>query len=178
MAELKTLARPYARAAFEYADEQGKLAEWDQALADLAGVCSEPRVAERLNDPAWSAEQRAELVCELLGDGLPNGMVNFVHSMSGQKRLGLAADVASLFRDMKAQREQTVDVVVQSAYELSDAQKTQLETTLKKTLERQVDLTCEVDSNLIGGVFINANDTVIDASVRGRLAKLAESLNS
>lgn len=178
MAELKTLARPYARAAFEYADQAGKLAEWDQALSDLAAICAEPRVAERLNDPAQSAQQRAELVSGLLGDDLPAGLVNFVHSLSEQKRLGLAAEVAELFRALKAQREQTIDVVVKSAYELDDAQKTQLETTLKKTLARQVELTCEVDSSLIGGVLINANDLVIDASVRGRLAKLAESLNS
>ena len=79
---------------------------------------------------------------------------------------------------MKAQREQSVEVHVASAYELSEEQVTQLSTTLTKTLDRQVTLTCDVDASLIGGVRINAGDTVIDATVQGRLNKLAEAMNS
>lgn len=178
MAELKTLARPYARAAFEYANEHSKLSEWDAVLADMAAVCSDAKVSILLSDSSHSAEQKSALLCQLLGDDLPQGMANFIAVLSEQKRLSLTPEIAELFSALKAQREESVDVLVHSAYELSDTQKTQLENTLKKTLERQVELTCDVDSSLIGGVLINANDMVIDASVRGRLAKLAESLNS
>ena len=177
MAELKTLARPYARAAFEHADEKGKLADWGTRLLEIAAVCADAKIASVLSSPEKSAEQRAGLIIDLLGNLEPD-MVNFVGAMAEQNRLGLMQEVAALFQAMKAQREQTVDVVIHSAFELTGEQQTQLEQSLKNTLKRQVNLACDVDASLIGGVRINAGDTVIDASVRGRLTKLAEAINS
>ncbi len=177
MAELKTLARPYARAAFEHADETKKLAEWESQLTELASICSDAKVAQLLNSPELTSEKRSELLLNLGGDDFSE-IASFIGVLAEQKRLNLASEIAELFRAMKAQREQSVEVHVASAYELSEDQISQLSTTLTKTLDREVTLTCDVDASLIGGVRINAGDTVIDATVQGRLNKLADTMNS
>jgi F-type H+-transporting ATPase subunit delta len=178
MAELKTLARPYARAAFEHADEAKKLGEWETQLVQLAGICSEQKVAAALSSPELTSAKRSELVLSLGGEDIGNDVANFVAVLAEQKRLNLVSEISELFQALKAQREQSVEVHVASAYELSEDQVTQLSTTLTKTLDREVTLTCDVDASLIGGVRINAGDTVIDATVQGRLNKLAEAMNS
>ncbi len=178
MAELKTLARPYARAAFEHADENKALGEWETQLGRLTSICSEPKVAQALNNPALTSDKRAELLLGLGGDDFSAGLANFIGVLAEQKRLDLVSDISELFQALKAQREQSVEVHVASAYELSEQEVTQLSNTLTKTLDRKVSLTCDVDADLIGGVRINAGDTVIDASVQGRLTKLADAMNS
>jgi F-type H+-transporting ATPase subunit delta len=178
MAELKTLARPYARAAFEHADEAKKLGEWETQLNELAAICSDAKVDSALNSPELTSAQRSELVLNLGGDDFSSDVANFIGVLAEQKRLGLVSEIAELFQALKAQREQSVEVHVASAYELSEDQVTQLSTTLTKTLDRKVSLTCDIDASLIGGVRINAGDTVIDATVQGRLNKLAEAMNS
>lgn len=178
MAELRTLARPYARAAFEHADSKSNLGEWETQLMQLAALCSEPKVADALNAPELSGEQRAELLLSLGGEDFGAELGNFVGVLAEQKRLDLAGDISELFQDMKAQREKSVDVHIATAYELTEEQTTQLSNTLTKTLDREVVLTCDVDTSLIGGVRVNAGDLVIDATVQGRLNKLAEAMNS
>jgi F-type H+-transporting ATPase subunit delta len=178
MSELKTLARPYARAAFEYAEAGGRLTEWETALNLLCALAADPRVGVRLASPETSAPQRAELLLELAGDAADANVANFVRILAEQKRLNLLGSVAELFRAMKIERERTVDVEITSAFEVSAEQQALLEKTLARALNRQVILKSSIDPGLIGGVRINAGDTVIDASIRGRLAKLAEAMNS
>jgi F-type H+-transporting ATPase subunit delta len=178
MAELKTLARPYARAAFEHADQKKALGEWEAQLVQLTSICSDQKVAQALNTPELTSDQRVELLLGLGGDDFSADLANFIGVLAEQKRLDLVSDISELFQALKAQREQSVDVQVATAYELSEQEVTQLSTTLTKTLDRKVSLTCDVDADLIGGVRINAGDTVIDASVQGRLTKLADAMNS
>jgi|TARA_B110000483_G_scaffold141911_1_gene169494 F-type H+-transporting ATPase subunit delta len=178
MAELKTLARPYARAAFEHADQKKALGEWEAQLVQLTSICSDQKVAQALNAPELTSVQRAELLLGLGGDDFSADLANFIGVLAEQKRLDLVSDISELFQALKAQREQSVDVQVASAYELSEQEVTQLSTTLTKTLDRKVSLACDVDADLIGGVRINAGDTVIDASVQGRLTKLSDAMNS
>ena len=178
MAELKTLARPYARAAFEHADGKKTLGEWEAQLIQLAALCSEEKVAQSLSSPDLSSEQRAQLLLGLGGEDFSAELANFVGVLAEQKRLDLVSQISELFQAMKAQREQSVEVHVASAYELSEDQTNQLSTTLTKTLDREVILSCDVDASLIGGVRVNAGDMVIDATVQGRLNKLAEAMNS
>ena len=178
MAELKTLARPYARAAFEFADAKKALGEWEAQLQALEAICSEPKVASALNSPELSGDKRAELLLSLGGEDFSGDIANFIGVLAEQKRLNLVSEISELFQALKAQREQSVEVQVASAYVLSEAEITNLSSTLTKTLDREVVMTCDVDASLIGGVCINAGDTVIDASVQGRLNKLAEAMNS
>ncbi|MFV8818892.1 F0F1 ATP synthase subunit delta [Haliea sp. E17] len=178
MAELSTLARPYARAAFEHAREKGVLAQWSEELATCAAVAADARVAKLLDSPSYTSEQQAKALNDLCGDATGADFKNFVKVLAGNKRLALLADIRGQFEQLKASLEQRVDVEVISAFDLDAAALDKLSQALGRKLEREVQVSTSTDSNLLGGVLIRAGDLVIDGSVRGRLNKLAEAMNS
>ncbi len=178
MAELSTLARPYAKAAFEYARENGALAPWSQQLAEVAVVTLDSAVGAALADPALTATQQAQTLCDVCGDALGEEMRNFVAILAENKRLALLPEIYTLFEQHKANQEKSVDVEVISAFEMADAIKAKLAEVLGKKLEREVKVSTSTDKDLLGGVLIRAGDLVIDGSVRGRLNKLTEAMNS
>ena len=176
MIEPITLARPYARAAFEHARVAGELAQWQDALEQLAAVTRDHKVSVMLKSPSQTAQQRAENLAALIGDSLPASVVNLLMIMADNGRLSLLPEVAALFEQFKQAVESTVTVVVTSAYPLSDDETRVLSETMTSKLDRSVTLTSETDSSLLGGAIIRADDLVIDGSVRGRLDKLAGAL--
>jgi len=176
MIEPTTLARPYAKAAFEHARASGQLGPWQRALTDLAAVTSTQKVAAMLRDPAQTAEQRASVLAQLLGEDAPAAVGNLLTIMADNSRLSLLPEVSALFAQLKQAEESTVSVHVTSAYPLSDEEITRLTETMKDRLARSVTLTSETDPSLLGGALIRADDLVIDGSVRGRLNKLAGTL--
>jgi F-type H+-transporting ATPase subunit delta len=178
MAELSTLARPYAKAAFEYAREHDSLTDWSEQLALAAAVVGDERISVVLNDPALTAEQQSETLAQVCGDELGTAVKNLLAILASNKRLALLPEINALFAQLKANQEKTVDVEVVSAFDLSDAMTDKLAGALSKKLEREVRVSTTTDENLLGGVLIRAGDLVIDGSVRGRLNKLAEAMNS
>ena len=178
MIEPTTLARPYARAAFQHAVDSGAVDSWYGALQSLAAVVAEPTVGEVLDDPASTALQRANTVSAVLGDDMPPGVAQFVAVMAENHRLKLAAEGALLFAELKSALDAAANVTVTSAFDVPDATLEQLSATLTTKLGKTVDMTVEKDPSLIGGAIIRAGDMVIDGSVRGRLHKLATTLKS
>lgn len=178
MAELSTLARPYAKAAFEYAREQGTLAQWSAQLATAAAVALDSAIASVLSSPSLTAEQKAATVIEVCGDALQEQTRNFVKVLAGNKRLPLLGEIYTLFEHYKAQQEKRVDVEVVAAFELDATTQQTLAEVLAKKLEREVKVDTRLDPSLLGGVLIRAGDLVIDGSVRGRLNKMAAAMNS
>ena len=178
MAELITLARPYAKAAFEVAVEADSLHAWSDALNLVAAVVADRDVAGALSSPSLTGEKQAALVIELCGDQISPPVRNFISVLAENKRLPLLADIVSLFEALKAQQEKKVDVNIISAFPLSDSMQEKLAASLKARLQRDVILHSEIDKTLIGGAIIRAGDLVIDGSVRGKLAKLAESMKA
>lgn len=176
MIEPTTLARPYARAAFEHARAAGDLAAWQAALLELASITAEPKVAAAMRDPNQTAAQRAATLSSLAGDAVPSAVANLLAIMADNGRLSLLPAVAMLFDQLKQAVESTVAVHVTSAYPLSDAETQQLAETMQEKLARSITLTSETDPSLLGGALIRADDLVIDGSVRGRLNKLAGTL--
>ena len=176
MIEPTTLARPYARAAFEHARAAGELAAWQTALSELAAITTQPKVAAAMRDPNQTAAQRASTLSSLAGDTVPTAVGNLLAIMSDNGRLSLIPEVAKLFDQLKQAVESAVAVHVTSAYPLSDAETQQLTETMQEKLERSITLTSETDPLLLGGALIRADDLVIDGSVRGRLNKLAGTL--
>lgn len=176
MIEPTTLARPYARAAFEHARAAAALPTWQAALAQLAAASAEPRVAALLRDPNKTAGQRASALKTLLGDEAPDGIGNLLAIMSDNGRLALLPEVSALFEQLKQTVESTVAVHVTSAFPLSDDEQRKLAQTMEARLARSVTLTSDTDPSLLGGALIRADDLVIDGSVRGRLNKLAGTL--
>lgn len=178
MAQFTTQARPYAKAAFEVAHEAGNLQGWSDMLRLLGAVVSHDSVARYLASPSLSAEQQARAVIDVCGDELNDQAQNFIRLLADNKRLPLLPEVSRLFEELKAGQEKTIEVEVVSAYELTDSLEAKLVESLKKRLQREVTLNTRVDRRLIGGLVIHAGDLVIDGSVRGRLHKLAEAMNS
>jgi F-type H+-transporting ATPase subunit delta len=178
MAELTTLARPYAKAAFEFASTANNLQSWFEALEVSAAVAEQEQVQKSLSASGLSAAQKASIFIEVCGDNMDENQKNFIHTLASNKRLALLPFVKELFGRMKAQQEKTIDVEVTAAYELPVDLINKLAQALSAKLDRKVSVQGSVDKSLLGGVIIRTGDTVIDGSVRGRLAKLAEAMKS
>jgi ATP synthase, F1 delta subunit len=177
MAQAITLARPYARAAFEVAHVAGTLDAWSQALAFAAAVAKDSRVAGLGNDPRV-------LPAQLVALHLPTSVAadapfgQFLVEMAEQRRLALLPEVAELFEAFKRESESQLLVKVTSAMTLDAVQAEQLKASLKRRFKREIELETRVDAALLAGVVIDTGSEVIDGSARGRLAKLAGALAS
>lgn len=176
MAELVTLARPYAKAAFEAARDIKALDRWSNMLATAAAVAGFSSVQKLLASPNFTPENKGEKFVTLCADEVDNRVANFILYLADNHRLQLLPQVREQFELLKANHERTIDVDVISAFEMSDEQVSKLESALKSKLDREVNLQTSIDKELIGGVLVRAGDLVVDGSVRGRLAKLAESM--
>lgn len=178
MAELITLARPYAKAAFEIALADSALDKWSSMIALSAAVSEEAGVSRVLSSPSLSSEQIAEAFIGVCGDELDAKGKNFISLLAENKRLVLLPEISTLFEVLKANQEKSVDVEITTAFEISSDVSNKLAQALKDRLKREIILATHVDQSLIGGAIIRAGDNVIDSSVRGKLSKLAESMNS
>ncbi len=178
MAELTTLARPYARAAFELARDQGQLPAWAQILGTLAAVVQDATVAKALSAPSLTALGRSQILEGTLGDLLNAQQVNFLRTLADNHRLQLLPHIHQIFDGLKADYEKTLSVEVISAFELDPSWQAKLASVLAQKLDRQISVCAKVDKSLLGGAIVRAGDTVIDGSVRGRLAKLADGMNA
>ncbi len=178
MAELITLARPYARAAFEAADQKENLLEWS-AMLQVSKIVSEHELVQNyISNPALTATEKATLFIDVCDGRLNDQGKNFIGVLAENHRLTLIPEIVELFEQLKRQKDKTVDIELQSAFDVTEAQQQTLATVLSKMLGRTVNIEATTDKTLIGGVFIRAENQVIDASVRGKLKKLAETMNS
>ncbi|MCB5162507.1 F0F1 ATP synthase subunit delta [Marinomonas algarum] len=178
MAELKTVARPYAKAVFEVAREQGHIAEWSNMLNTLAVVTMEPKLKKALGNTAFSAEEKASALADVCAEVTTEQGKAFLLTLAVNNRLTLIPAISELFSQFKLNFEKAVNVKFTTAFELTAEQAQTLAASLSKKLDRTVNLTSETDASLIGGVVIRTGDLIIDGSVRGKLAKLSEAINS
>ncbi len=178
MAELSTLARPYAKAAFEVARQESDLDSWSSMLGTSAAGAGQESVRAMLTDPSLSTERVAGAFIDILGESVGAKGQNFIRLLAENKRLVLLPEIAGLFDTLKANQEKSVDVEITTAFEVSSEISDKLANALKDRLQREIRLATSVDKTLIGGAVIRAGDTVIDSSVRGKLKKLAEAMNS
>lgn len=178
MINTQTLARPYAKAAFEFASVAGRIDAWSGMLSLAAVAVEVPAVAELLKNPRLTSENKVKTLVQLLGSDIDEAFRNFVSTLGDNDRLDVLPTIRELFEELKAEAEKTLDVEVQTAFELTSAQLQTLAAALSKRLDRTVNPQQVVNPALIGGVVIRAGDVVVDGSVRGKLSQLAESLKS
>ena len=176
MSQLTTLARPYAKAAFEYAQSTDNLTDWSGMLVFAATAVEDSTFAAYLDNPALTRKQAAEAMLTVCDQNLDANGKNFVRLMAENDRLELLPAVAELFEELKALYEKTVDVNITSAVELSEDQVALISKRLTEKLGRKVNINSETDASLLGGMFIRAGDMVIDASVKGKLNDLSDAL--
>ena len=178
MADRSTIARPYARAAFDEARTDKRLGPWFDALNAGATVVQDERVQNLLGDPLVTPAQLARFVNEIASNGLGPHGENFVQTLAENRRLGYLPEIAAIFGELKDAEEGIVDVTVTSAAPLDQQQQLTLSEALARKLKRQVRLHCETDKTLIGGAVLRAGDLVIDGSLRTRLDRITTELTA
>jgi F-type H+-transporting ATPase subunit delta len=178
VAERATIARPYAKAAFEYARAANAFVEWSQGLRQAAEIVADPRVAPLTKSPQWTAANLVSLITDVAGAKLNAGMQNFVRVLAENHRLLLLPEIAGHYEALRSAVENTVDVEVVSAVPLDATQADKFKKALSTRLKRQVRMQNSVDATLLGGAVVRAGDLVIDGSLKGRLERLATDLTS
>lgn len=182
MADFSTVARPYAKALFDLASAERKLPAWSEALGVAAAVLGDANAKRALANPELDDRKRAELVASVIGAikgaealGTPQGR-NLLLLLAENDRLTALPEIAVQFDALKAQAENKAKVTVTSATAVDGPVAEQIKKALELKLGRAVELTLTVDAALIGGAIIQADDRVIDGSVRTRLQRLTEAL--
>lgn len=177
MAELATIARPYAEALFRVA-QSGNIAAWSDLVSEMAAVAALPDVKSFASNPKISDQQVAETFLSLLKSNVTPEAKNFVAMLVENGRLTLLPEIGSQFHALKNAAEGAADAEITSAFELTDAQVKDLVATLEKKFGRKLNPTVKVDSALIGGVRVAVGDEVLDTSVRAKLQKMHAALAS
>lgn len=181
MSEHNIVARPYAKAAFEFAVANQQLDAWAKQLQILAVLASDEQVIKLVKAPQVSDNSIAEALIDLCqkvdAGSFSQGIKNCILVLAENRRLLLLPSIAALFEKFRAKHEQFVDVDVTSCYPLDDSQKQALQKALETRFAKKVMLHFSEDEKLLGGVIIKAGDTVIDGSVRGKLSRLVNHLN-
>ena len=175
MLDNTTVARPYAQAVFEQAGEEGNMEEWSSLLQKMTLLVQDPQMRFILHNPRISDSRLLELVTGVIGKPSKTAM-NFIRVLIDADRLGHAPYIAALFEEKRAEAEGRVDIRVISAYELDPAQTGRISDAMGKKLGKNTSVSTVIDKSLIGGVVIRAGDSVIDASIRGRLDELRNDL--
>jgi F-type H+-transporting ATPase subunit delta len=178
MADKLTIARPYARAAFEEASQVNALDSWSESLKLASQVVTDERVANLLGNPHVTPQQLAQLFIDVGGTGLGEHGANFVRTLAENGRLAYLPEISVLFEGMKDEAQGVADVTVTSAAALDAAAQQKLSAALEKRLKRRVRLHTQIDPELIGGAVIRSGDLVIDGSLSTRLARIAYELTA
>jgi F-type H+-transporting ATPase subunit delta len=177
MAQPLTIARPYARAAFEMAAADGTQGAWAEKLAFAAEVAAEPRVIALFGDPRLLPQTLGSLFLRS-GEPADSGFARFIGVLADNRRLRELPEIAALFEQMKRDAEHVLKVHVRSAVPLDDGEAARLVEALKRRFNSDIQLERSVDPSVLGGAVIDAGETVIDGSLKSRLAKLETALTN
>jgi F-type H+-transporting ATPase subunit delta len=177
MADLITIARPYAKAAFDFAVEKNNVDQWLEMTAFLGQVASNADVVKLLKATTASVDA-ADLMIKLGGEQLDENGQNLIKVLAQNERLLVLPEVSVLFAQYFNEYNKQVDAEIISATELSDAQQADLAASLEKRLARKVKLSVSIDKSLVAGVIIRVGDLLIDGSIRGKLDRLSSQLQS
>ena len=178
MAEKATIARPYARAAFGFAQEHRVLAQWSALLGAAAAVVADPRVDAVLGSPHVGSDELVALLAEAAGPAADEHGRNFLRALASNRRLGLLPEITAQYEELRAAAEGVVDVEIVAAMPVAPPQEQRLVAALEKRLRRQVRVHTRIDASLVGGAIVRAGDLVVDGSLKGRLERLAATMNA
>lgn len=178
MAELSTIARPYAGALFAAATaaEPGAVQSWGAIVDEIAAVTAHPQVAEVVADPNVGTARTFDLLTGLMKSSLPGPVANFLRTLIENGRLAVLPEVARQYRVLKNQAEGVADCLIETAFAMNDAQVDELVGLLAKKFGLRLKPEVKVDSALIGGVRVTVGDHVLDTSVRTQLARMQAAL--
>lgn len=171
MAELATIARPYAEAVFRVA-QPAKLNLWAEVLSEMSQVAAVPEFREIAGDPRYARAQLVDIFLGSLKVAVDAEAKNFISMLVENSRLALLPEIEQQFRELKNAFESTADAQIVSAFSMSDAQVNELLAALEKKFGRKLNASLSVDASLIGGVRVTVGDEVLDSSVSARLQNM------
>jgi F-type H+-transporting ATPase subunit delta len=174
-AKYENIARPYAKAAFDYAHEQKNLAQWKVFLSNAVMIARNAEIVRLLDNPEVATQKALDLFLNLLGE-MGTGEKNLLCLLAQYKRLSLLPTIHELFNAYYAALEKMSKVRVITAIDVEDKFKQQLQAALTRRIAHDVTLHCEIDPSILGGAVIQMGDNVIDGSVRGKLHRLLNTL--
>lgn len=177
MQENLTIARPYAQAAFETACEAGEVERWDDALQLLGAMVDDPQMRRLLSDPAIGRDRIVDLLVDVAGERFPASFRNLVRVLAAARRLDVAPQIARVFAERRAARDNVAHVEVVSAFPLDSDIEQRIATTMQQRLGKEIRITQTIDPALIGGARVKVGDVVYDASLKGGLSQLANAFN-
>jgi len=178
MAELATIARPYAEAAFQLARDEHSLAGWSQMLQLAASIVGDGRVATALDNPRLDSGAKESLLLSIGGDRFDEAARNFIRVLVESERVTLLPQIAAMFETLKNDAEATAKATIESAFELDAAQLSALTAALEKRFGRKIETTVTVNPELIGGARVTVGDSVLDGSVQAKLAAMHAQLRA
>ncbi len=173
MSELITLARPYAKAAYEHAKDTGTVQAWSNELRVAGGMAQSDDVQALFHRPDVATDALVNLVA---GDGGDAHYRNFIRLLADNDRLPLLAEIAGLFEFFKEQDTQQQTVDVYSAVSLSDDHQKRMIAALEKRTGKKISLRTHLDESLLGGARIHCGDLVIDGTLKGKVERLKSEL--
>lgn len=176
MAEPTTIARPYAEAAFKLARDEQNLAHWSEMLTLIEVCVTDRNIASRIGDPNVTAAALEGAIVGILGDRLDGYGRNLVQLLIQSRRLELISHIRALYEDLRRQHDRVLETTIISALPIGEDQLRPLVAWIQGKYRQRVNALVQVDPSLIGGVRIVIGDTVIDASVRGRLDAMTAAL--
>jgi len=182
MSSLTTLARPYAKAAFELArsdiaDKSGNLAAWDDMLSAVAVATADESMARWLQSPFSTAGKAVEIIVEAVGGEINPRFQGYLEVLADNDRLALCGEISQLFGQLRQDAEKRLQVRVVSAVALLDSEAERMQSALARRYAREISLHNKIDPEVLGGAIIYAGDQVIDGSLLGRLKRLEASLS-
>jgi len=178
MAELTTIARPYAEAAFRLARDRNELPVWSEMLRFVSAVVADPRIAAALDNPKLTTGDKESLLLSVCGDRVDALGRNFVRVLVEADRVTVLPQIATLFEALKNAADGVARARIDSAFPLSDAQVAELKAVLEKHFGKTIETTVSVDPALIGGARITVGDTVIDGTIEAQLSAMATQLRA
>lgn len=176
MAELATIARPYAEAVFRLAKQGNALPAWSDALNMIASVYQDPQMQAAMANPKVSSVDIEKLLLAICGERIDAVARNLIQLLVYNRRLSVLAEIRDMFEQLKLEDEGKLDAKISSAFPMEDAQRSDVVNLLSSRFKRKINATVTVDPELIGGIKVEVGDKVWDASVRGRLQTMAATL--
>lgn len=176
MAELATIARPYAEALFQAS--RADLAATEAWVQELAAIAADPALQQFAQDPRVTTQQVYDLIVGVAKTALPPQAQNFLRTVIDNGRLAALPEMAAQFRALKNAQGGTSDALVYSAFPIEGGALADLTATLEKRFGRKLNVKVELDPSLIGGVRVVVGDEVLDTSVKARLEQMKAALTA
>jgi F-type H+-transporting ATPase subunit delta len=177
MAELATLARPYAEALFQVA-EKGDLKQAGAELDALAAVAANPQLRQFAEAPKAGAAQVFDVITSVAGVPLSDASKNLLRTVIDNGRLAVLPEIAAQFRVLASERSGVADAIIYSAFPIDAAALADVIATLERRFKRKLDATVQVEPELIGGIRVVVGDEVLDTSVKARLQQMKAALTA